>query len=120
MSPLYAGDPGERCLRSRRPRSSTSPRPGPRPDPDRTPTEAELRATLGGIVMTGMALSEGELIDGSVSMAAPVFREDGIVGAIAVIGPAFRCDEAWRTRVGRLLQGAARAINEELAEDRFQ
>ena len=33
--------------------------------------------------MTGMATSEGELIAGSVAMAAPVFREDGIVGAIA-------------------------------------
>jgi len=87
---------------------------------DRTPTEDELRATLGGIVMTGMAISEGELIEGSVAMAVPVFREDGIVGAIAVVGPAFRCDEGWRTRTGRLLQAAGRTINEELAEDRYQ
>ena len=121
MSPLYAGAPG-RALLAFAPTEVL--------DEvlaqdlvritDRTPTEAELRATLGGIVMTGMAISEGELIEGSVAMAAPVFREDGIVGAIAVIGPAFRCDEAWRARVGRLLQGAARTINEELAEDRFQ
>jgi DNA-binding IclR family transcriptional regulator len=87
---------------------------------DRTPTEEELRATLGGIVMTGMAISEGERIQGSVAMAAPIFREDGIVGAIAVVGPAFRCGEAWRTRTGRLLQAAAKTINEELAEDRHQ
>ena len=46
--------------------------------------------------MTGLAMSEGELVEGSVALAAPVFREDGIVGAIAVLGPAFRCDEAWR------------------------
>jgi DNA-binding IclR family transcriptional regulator len=85
---------------------------------DATPTEADLRASLGGIVMTGMAVSEGELIGGSVAMAAPVFREDGIVGAIALIGPAFRCDEAWRTRAGRLVQEAGRAINAALAEDR--
>lgn len=82
-----------------------------------TPTEEELRASLGGIVMTGMAVSEGELIEGSVAMAAPLFREDGIVGAIALLGPAFRCDEAWRWRAGRLLQEAARAINAALAED---
>ena len=63
---------------------------------DATPTEEELRAGLGGIVMTGLAMSEGELIEGSVAIAAPVFREDGIVGAIGLIGPAFRCDEAWR------------------------
>lgn len=82
-----------------------------------TPGEAELRASLGTTVMTGFARSEGELIEGSVTVAAPVFREDGIVGAIAVIGPAFRCDEAWQARARRHLQEAARAMNAELAED---
>ncbi|MEO8436995.1 MAG: IclR family transcriptional regulator [Chloroflexota bacterium] len=120
MSPLYAGAPGRALLAFA---------PSEVLDEvltqdlvritDSTPTENELRATLGGIVMTGLASSEGELIEGSVSVAAPVFREDGIVGAIAVIGPAFRCDEAWRARAGRLLQEAARAINADLAEDRF-
>ncbi|MEP6638329.1 MAG: IclR family transcriptional regulator [Chloroflexota bacterium] len=120
MSPLYAGAPGRALLAFAPPEvldevlaldlvRIT----------DRTPTEAELRATLGGIVMTGMASSEGELIAGSVAVAAPLFREDGIVGVIALIGPAFRCGEAWRVRAGRLLQEAARAINAELAEDRF-
>jgi len=85
-----------------------------------TPTEADLRASLGRIVMTGMAESEGELIEGSVAIAAPVFREDGIVGAIALLGPAFRCDRAWRARAGRLLQEAARTIDASLAEDRSQ
>ncbi len=120
MSPLYAGAPG-RALLAFAPaevldevlaqdlvRITGS-----------TPTESELRATLGGIVMTGMANSEGELIEGSVAVAAPVFREDGIVGAIALIGPAFRCGDTWRARAGRLLQEAARAINADLAEDRF-
>ena len=65
-------------------------------------------------------ISEGERIEGSVAMAVPLFRDDGIVGAIAVVGPAFRCDEAWRTRSGRLLQAAGKTINEELAEDRYQ
>jgi DNA-binding IclR family transcriptional regulator len=68
--------------------------------------------------MTGIAVSAGEFIDGSVAMAAPVFREDGIVGAIALLGPAFRCDDAWRVRAGRLLQEAARAVNAGLADDR--
>jgi DNA-binding IclR family transcriptional regulator len=51
-------------------------------------------------------------------MAAPLFREDGIVGAVALVGPASRCDDAWRARAGRLLQEAARVINAGLAEDR--
>ncbi len=82
----------------------------------RTPSEAELRASLGAAVMTGMAISEGELIEGSVAMAAPVFREDGIVGALGLIGPAIRCRPAWRTRARRLLQDAARMVNEALAD----
>lgn len=118
MSPLYAGAPARVLL-------AFAP-----PDvleevlaqdlmriTDVTPTEEELRAGLGAIVMTGMATSEGELIEGSIAMAAPLFREDGIVGAIALLGPAFRCDEAWRARAGRLLQQAAREVNGALAED---
>ncbi len=117
MSPLYAGAPG-RALLAFAPTDVL--------DEvlaqdliritDNTPTEGELRDRLGRIVMTGVAVSEAELVDGTVSMAAPVFREDGIVGAIAVLGPAFRCDDAWQTRTRRLLQQAARAINAELAE----
>jgi DNA-binding IclR family transcriptional regulator len=82
----------------------------------RTPTEAELRESLGAVVMTGMATSEGELIEGSVAMAVPVFSEDGIVGALGLIGPAIRCRPAWRTKAGRLLQEAARTVNEALAD----
>ena len=121
MRPLYAGAPGRALLAFAPPEilDEVLAQDLVRIT-DRTPTEEELRATLGAIVMTGMAISEGELIAGSVAMAVPVFREDGIVGAIAVVGPAFRCDEAWRTRSGRLLQAAGRTINEELAEDRYQ
>ena len=82
------------------------------------PTDEELRDRLGDVVMTGMAMSEGELIEGSVAMAVPVFRDDGIVGAIALVGPAFRCGPDWRTRAAGLLQSAARTINSGLAEDR--
>ena len=66
--------------------------------------------------MSGMATTEGELFEGSVALAVPVFREDGIVGAIALIGPAFRCGPDWRIRAGGLLQAAARTINAGLAE----
>jgi DNA-binding IclR family transcriptional regulator len=82
----------------------------------RTPTENELRASLGTVVMTGTATSEGELIEGSVAVAAPVFSEDGIVGALGLIGPSIRCRPAWRAKAGRLLQDAARTVNEALAE----
>jgi DNA-binding IclR family transcriptional regulator len=83
-----------------------------------TPTETELRDGLGTIVMTGLAVSEGEFIDGSISVAAPVLRVDGIVGAIGVIGPASRCGPAWLARARRSVQQAARAVDAALAEER--
>ena len=84
---------------------------------DATPTEDELRGGLAAAVLTGLVVSEGELIEGSVAVAAPVFREDGIVGAIGLLAPAFRADPAWRTHAGRLVAEAARTINAALAED---
>ena len=84
---------------------------------DATPTEDELRAGLGDVVMSGLATSEGELIEGSVAIAAPVFREDGIVGAIGLLAPAFRADPSWRARAGRLVVEAGRSINAALADD---
>ena len=83
-----------------------------------TATESELRAALGEIVMTGTATSENELIEGSVTIAAPIFREDGIVGAIGLLGPVFRCDARWRAKATRRLQETARAINAVLADSR--
>ncbi len=83
-----------------------------------TPTEADLRERLGAAVMTGVATSEGELIDGSLAMAAPIFREDGIVGAIGLLGPAFRCGTDWQARAAALLPAAAQTINAALADDR--
>jgi len=74
------------------------------PDPDR------LRAELADVVTSGIARSIGEVITGTVAIAVPIFREDGIVAAIGVIGPESRCGLAWRTRVGRLLPGAASSV----------
>jgi DNA-binding IclR family transcriptional regulator len=118
ISPLYAGAPG-RALLAFAPSEVLDEllTEGLQPITGGTPTETDLREHLGRIVLTGMATSEGELIDGAVAMATPLFREDGIVGAIALVGPAFRCDEAWRVRAGRLLQESARTVNAALAED---
>jgi DNA-binding IclR family transcriptional regulator len=74
------------------------------PDADR------LRAEIADIVTTGVARSIGEVVSGSVAIAAPIFREDGIVAAIGVTGPEARCGLAWRTRVARLLPGAASSV----------
>lgn len=119
MAPLYAGAPGrvllafapveilEEVLAQDRVRITSE-----------VSGEAELRDRLADIVMKGVASSEGELIPGSVALAAPVFREDGIVGAIGVIGPAFRCGADWQARAAHLVQEAARVVNARLAEER--
>jgi DNA-binding IclR family transcriptional regulator len=73
-------------------------------DPER------LRADLAEIVTSGVARSVGEVVSGSVAIAVPIFREDGIVAAIGVTGPEGRCGLAWRTRVARLLPGAAGSV----------
>jgi IclR family acetate operon transcriptional repressor len=118
MAPLYAGAPGrvllafapvevlDEVLAQNLLRSTSE-----------VSAETELRGRLADIVMTGVATSEGEFIDGSVAVAAPVFREDGIVGALCLIGPAFRCGPEWRARAAQLLQEAARVVNAGLAEE---
>jgi IclR family acetate operon transcriptional repressor len=80
------------------------------PPPGAVPDLARLRAELAEVVTSGVARSSGEVISSSVAIAVPVFREDGIVGAIGVIGPEARCGLAWRTRVARLLPGAASSM----------
>ena len=75
-----------------------------------TPDEPQLRRDLNDILATGVGRSEGEIVSGSVSIAVPILREDGIVAAIGVIAPAGRASLAWRTRVTRLLQDASRTV----------
>ena len=75
----------------------------------------QLRADLADIVTSGIARSVGEVVSGSVALAVPILRDDGIVGAIGVIGPETRCDLAWRRRVTRLLPGGAVSIAAALA-----
>ena len=78
--------------------------PAHAPDPER------LRADLAEVVTTGVARAVGEVLSGTVGIAVPIFRHDGIVAAIGVIGPEARCGLAWRTRVAKLLPGAAGSI----------
>lgn len=82
-----------------------------------TPGEAVLLDTLAETRASGIARSEGELVSGSVGIAAPIFRDGAIVGAVGVIGPKARCGLAWRARVMHLLPEAARTITAGLEEE---
>jgi DNA-binding IclR family transcriptional regulator len=74
------------------------------------PDSERLRDDLAEVVATGIARSVGEGLSGTVEIAVPIFRADGIIAAIGVIGPESRCGLAWRTRVAKLLPGAAGSI----------
>ena len=63
-----------------------------------------------------MARSEGELFSGTVDMAVPILRDDGIVAAIGVVAPADRATLPWRARACRLLADGAAAITGALRE----
>jgi DNA-binding IclR family transcriptional regulator len=78
--------------------------------PPGAPDLERLRADLAEVVTTGVARSIGEIRSGTVEIAVPIFRHDGIVAAIGVVGPEVRCGLAWRTRVAKLLPGAAGSI----------
>ncbi len=69
-----------------------------------------LRADLARVVADGVAWSEGEIVSGTVAIAVPVLRDDGIVAALAVLAPTDRATLAWRTRSSRVLADAGAAI----------
>jgi DNA-binding IclR family transcriptional regulator len=84
--------------------------PNELPHEGRFVAEASLRAALADVVATGIARSVGAVVPDSVAIAVPVFRAEGIVAAIGVVGPESRCGPAWRRRVERLLPAAASSL----------
>ena len=71
---------------------------------------ASLRRDLETVLAEGAARSEGELFSGTVTIAVPILRDDGIVAAIGLIAPAERATLPWRARASRLLADGAAAI----------
>jgi IclR family acetate operon transcriptional repressor len=78
---------------------------------------AARREELAAIVRAGVLDGVDELVEGSVAVAAPILAPDGIVGAVGIVGPAFRCDAACVERVRLALPAAARAIADGLAAE---
>jgi DNA-binding IclR family transcriptional regulator len=76
-----------------------------------------IRRALGRVVRDGIARSEAEVFSGTVTLAVPVMRDDGIVAALAVLAPTERADLAWQARAGRLLRDAATAVSTALRDD---
>lgn len=79
------------------------------------PEARKIRRDLARVAEEGIARSEGEVFSGTVTIAVPVMRDDGIVAALGVMAPAERADLAWRTRTARLLTDGALAAGGALA-----
>jgi IclR family KDG regulon transcriptional repressor len=69
---------------------------------------------LAAIVANGYAVTESELIRGTVSIAVPVMRDDGIVAAVGVMAPSARASVAWRGRASGLVVAAGSALGRAL------
>ena len=75
----------------------------------------ELAAELAAIAEAGIATSHDQPT-GAVAVAVPILQSDGIVGTLAVLGPASRCDDEWLEATRRALPRAARSISSALAK----
>ncbi len=69
-----------------------------------------LRRDLATVRANGIGRSEDELFAGTVMIAVPILRDDGIVAAIGILAPADRATPPWRTRAAGLLADGAEAI----------
>ena len=69
-----------------------------------------LRRDLATVTADGIGWSQDELFAGTVMVAAPILRQDGIAAAIGILGPTDRATPAWRARAADLLTAGADAI----------
>lgn len=113
LFPLYAGASGKAMLAfaDEDLRATVLSRPLERISESTITDRAELEADLERVRERGYATSQGERLAGTVSVAAPVFWHDLLVGAVSVCGPRDRFDAATQERYGRLLVEACAAID---------
>jgi len=62
----------------------------------------------------GVAASRSERQEGGASVAAPIFDNHGVAGAMSVCGPEYRFDDASMQRYRPLLKAAAVQLSREL------
>jgi IclR family transcriptional regulator, acetate operon repressor len=117
ISPLYAGAMA-RILLAYAPEDIVKEVVGNDVEPitSNTPSKEMLPGLLDEIRAGKIAVSEGELIAGSVTVAVPIVSRDGIVGALAVTGPEGRCGITWRASVRKLLPDASAHLAAALEE----
>ena len=73
-----------------------------------------LRRDLATVRAEGIGWSQDELFVGTVMVAMPILREDGIAAALGILAPSDRATPAWRTRAAGLLADGAESIGRAL------
>ena len=114
--PLHAGGSG-RAIMAFLPgdaREALLSEPLERLTPHTVVDPAGLRALLDSVRSAGVAVSHSERQEGAASVAAPVFDNHGVAGALSVCGPEYRFDEASLERYRPLLKAAAGQLSREL------
>ena len=73
-----------------------------------------LRELLESVRASGVAVSRSERHEGAAAVAAPVFDNRGVAGAMSVCGPEFRFDTASLERYSPMLKSAALQLSREM------
>lgn len=108
LLPLYAGA-GQRMLLAHAPPTVVR-RVLEQPQwqaTDRTLTPTTILRELEGIRRSGYVVSRGELSEGAVAVAVPVWAEGEVVCSLAVAGPEGRCGPGWVPQARAALTAAA-------------
>ena len=73
---------------------------------------------LDAVRRTGVQVSKGEIIEGAVAIAAPVFNRDGTVkGSVCIFGPEVRLTDSRRDACIKQVREASREISSALGYD---
>jgi DNA-binding IclR family transcriptional regulator len=115
LLPLYAGA-GQRMLLAHAPRAVIE-RVLEQPQwqtTDRTLPPAAILRELEQIRRTGYLISHGELSEGAVAVAVPVFAAGEVVCSLTVAGPETRCGAAWLVQARASLASASKGLAEVL------
>jgi len=76
------------------------------------PPDARLLADFAATLKNGYAISDGDVLKGSVNIAAPILEMDGYpVGAVVVSGPSDRLTAARHRKIGDMVLRTARALS---------
>lgn len=76
------------------------------------PTDEALRDHFTGTLERGFAVSDGDVMEGSTNIAAPVFELGGQpVAAIVISAPSERLPREQHLKIGKLIAQAARSIS---------